>query len=143
MRPDADDLERYVAAQDDVWPDVLAELAAGDKRSHWMWFVFPQLRGLGHSAMAQHYGLASLAEAQAYARHPVLGPRLVACMRLLDALSGRSALEIFGPVDALKLRSCLTLFERAMPDEPLYARLLDRYAGGERDAATLGMLTAD
>lgn len=143
MRPAADDLERFVAAQDDVWPDVLAELAAGEKRSHWMWFVFPQLRGLGHSAMARHYGLASLAEARAYARHPVLGPRLVACARLLDGVSGRSALEIFGPVDALKLRSCLTLLERAMPEEPLYARLLDRYAGGERDAATLGMLTAD
>jgi uncharacterized protein (DUF1810 family) len=143
VSPEADHLERFVTAQDAVWSDVLAELAAGDKRSHWMWFVFPQLRGLGHSPTAQRYGLASLFEARAYAAHPVLGARLLECARLLDAVQGRSALDIFGPVDAMKLRSCLTLFERAVPQEPLFSRLLDRYAGGVRDAATLAMLAAD
>jgi uncharacterized protein (DUF1810 family) len=137
---DSFDLERFVAAQDDVWPEVLGELAAGAKRTHWMWFVFPQLRGLGRSATAQHFGIASLAEAEAYARHPVLWPRLRRCAGILRDLQGRTALEVFGPVDELKLRSCLTLFERAEPGEPLFAALLDRYFAGERDRATLALL---
>jgi uncharacterized protein (DUF1810 family) len=138
--PDRFDLQRFVSAQDRVWPDVQAELAAGAKTSHWMWFVFPQLAGLGRSGTARFYGIASLAEARAYWAHPVLGARLKECCGLLTALQGRSALQVFGPIDALKLRSCLTLFERAAPDEPVFGRLLDKYYGGERDAATQQML---
>jgi len=134
------DLQRFVAAQEPVYAQVTAELAAGAKTSHWMWFVFPQLRGLGRSGTARHFGIASLAEAQAYAQHPLLGARLRQCCSLLAGLRGLSALQIFGPVDALKLRSCLTLFERAEPGEPLFGQLLDRYHGGERDAATLQLL---
>jgi uncharacterized protein (DUF1810 family) len=138
--PNPFDLQRFVSAQDRVWPDVQAELAAGAKTSHWMWFVFPQLAGLGRSGTARFYGIASLAEARAYWAHPVLGARLKECCGLLMALQGRSALQVFGPIDALKLRSCLTLFERAAPDEPVFGRLLDKYYAGERDAATQQML---
>jgi uncharacterized protein (DUF1810 family) len=138
--PDRFDLQRFVNAQDRVWPDVQAELAAGAKTSHWMWFVFPQLAGLGRSGTARFYGIASLAEAQAYWAHPVLGARLKECCGLLMALQGRTARQVFGPIDALKLRSCLTLFERAAPDEPVFGRLLDKFYAGERDAATQQML---
>jgi uncharacterized protein (DUF1810 family) len=131
------DLQRFVAAQAPLYAQVTAELAAGAKSSHWMWFVFPQLQGLGRSSTARRYGIVSLAEAQAYAMHPLLGVRLRQCCGLLMAVQGRTALQIFGPIDALKLRSCLTLFERATPDEPLFGQLLDRFYGGERDAATL------
>jgi len=134
------DLQRFVAAQESVYAQVTAELAAGAKTSHWMWFVFPQLRELGRSSTAQHYGIASLAEAQAYAQHPLLGARLRECCGLLMRAQGRSALQIFGTIDALKLRSCLTLFECAAPDEPLFGQLLDKYCGGERDTATLQLL---
>jgi uncharacterized protein (DUF1810 family) len=120
---------------------VTVELTAGAKTSHWIWFIFPQLKGLGRSSTALHYGLASLAEAQAYWHHPVLGPRLKdGCMLLLTAQEGRSALQIFGSIDALKLRSCLTLFERAAPNEPLFGQLIHKFYGGERDAATLALL---
>jgi uncharacterized protein (DUF1810 family) len=138
--PDPFDLQRFVSAQDGVWPDVQAELAAGAKTSHWMWFVFPQLAGLGRSGTARFYGIASLAEARAYWAHPVLGARLKEGCGLLVALQGRTARQVFGPIDALKLRSCLTLFERAAPDEPVFGRLLDKYYAGERDAATQQML---
>jgi uncharacterized protein (DUF1810 family) len=134
------DLQRFVDAQQGAYAHVTAELAAGAKTSHWMWFIFPQLRGLGRSSTARHYGIASLAEAQAYARHPLLGARLRECCTLLTRVRGRSALQIFGSIDALKLRSCLTLFERAAPDEPLFAELLRTYYGSERDAATLQLL---
>lgn len=134
------DLQRFVAAQEAVYTQVAAELAAGAKTSHWMWFVFPQLKELGRSGTARHYGIGSLAEAQAYARHPLLGERLRECCRLLLGLRGRSALQIFGSTDSIKLRSCLTLFERAAPDEPLFGELLERYCAGERDAATLRLL---
>ena len=134
------DLQRFVDAQADVYAQVTAELAAGAKTTHWMWFVFPQLRGLGRSSTARHYGIASLAEAQAYAQHALLGERLRHCCRLLLAVQGRSALQIFGAIDALKLRSCLTLFERAAPAEPLFGQLLDKYCRGERDTATLQLL---
>ena len=134
------DLQRFVRTQAGVYAQVTAELAAGAKTSHWMWFIFPQLKGLGRSATALHYGLASLAEAQAYWRHPLLGPRLQECCALLLTLHGRSALQIFGAIDALKLRSCLTLFERAAPAEPVFGELLIKYCGGERDAATLTFL---
>ncbi|HEX6019957.1 MAG TPA: DUF1810 domain-containing protein [Burkholderiaceae bacterium] len=134
------DLQRFVAAQAPLYAQVLAELAAGAKTSHWMWFVFPQLRGLGRSETARHYGIGSLAEAAAYAAHPVLGARLRECCALLAGVRGRSALQIFGPIDALKLRSCLTLFERAAPGEPLFAALLASSFAGERDPATLQLL---
>lgn len=137
------DLDRFVAAQAPVFDDVLAELAAGAKRTHWMWFVFPQLASLGRSATARHFGLADLAHARAYWRHPLLGPRLRRCCALLDALPpAATARLVFGPVDAVKLRSCLTLFERAAPEEPLFARLLQRWYGGERDPLTLQSLDA-
>lgn len=134
------DLRRFVVAQDPVYAQVCAELAAGAKTSHWMWFVFPQLKGLGRSATARHYGIASLDEARAYAAHPLLGARLRQCGALLREVPGRSARQIFGPVDAMKLGSCLTLFERAAPQEPLFAQLLERYCDGQRDAATLALL---
>lgn len=134
------DLQRFVDAQDGVIADVLAELAAGAKASHWMWFVFPQLKALGRSGTARRYGIESLDEARAYWQHPLLAARLAACCERLERLQGRTALQIFGAIDALKLRSCLTLFEQAAPQEPRFARLLERYCGGERDAATLELL---
>jgi uncharacterized protein (DUF1810 family) len=134
------DLQRFVSAQASVYNQVTAELAAGAKTSHWMWFVFPQLKVLGRSGTARHYGIASLAEAQAYAEHLLLGARLRQCGGLLLAVQGRSALQIFGSIDALKLRSCLTLFERAAPHEPLWGQLLDKFYAGERDPATLQWL---
>ena len=134
------DLERFLAAQDPVLDQVRAELAAGRKRSHWMWFVFPQLRGLGQSAMAQQYGLASLAEAHAYLAHPVLGKRLRDCTALVNAVQGRSAEEILGGVDALKFRSCMTLFAAAEPGDSVFRRALDRYYGGAEDPRTLELL---
>ena len=138
--PDAMDLDRFLAAQASVFDEVRAELSAGRKRSHWMWFIFPQLRGLGQSAMAQHYGLASLAEARAYLAHPVLGPRLRDCTGLVNAVQGRSAEEILGSVDALKFRSCMTLFAAAGPDEGAFRAALDRYYGGMEDPKTLDLL---
>ncbi len=105
-----------------------------------MWFVFPQLKELGRSGTARHFGITSLSEARAYARHPLLGARLRECGAILLALRGISALQIFGSIDAMKLRSCLTLFERAAPDEPLWDELLRRYCDGQRDTATLQLL---
>ena len=137
---EAMNLDRFVAAQDPVIDQIRAELAAGAKRSHWMWFVFPQLRGLGHSAMAQHYGLASLEEARAYLAHPVLGPRLEECTALVDAVRGRTAEEILGAVDALKFRSCLTLFAAARKGDSVFSRALDHYYGGKADPRTLALL---
>jgi uncharacterized protein (DUF1810 family) len=134
------DLERFVQAQQAVYAAVCAELRAGAKRSHWMWFIFPQLRGLGSSPSAQHYGLASLAEARAYLDHPVLGARLRECTRCLLLLEGRSAAEILGYPDELKLRSCLTLFERAAPQEELFGEALRKYYGGQPDVRTLELL---
>jgi uncharacterized protein (DUF1810 family) len=139
---DPHDLQRFVDAQAPVFDQALAELAAGAKRSHWMWFVFPQLRALGRSAIAQHYGIASLDEARAYARHPLLGARLRQCVELLGRLPGSDPVSVLGAVDALKLRSCLTLFERAAPEEPLFGRLLAKYYAGARDGQTLALLDA-
>jgi uncharacterized protein (DUF1810 family) len=136
------DLQRFVDAQDGVYPQVCAELAAGSKRSHWMWFVFPQLKGLGASSMAQHYGIGSLDEARACWAHPLLGSRLRQCTELVLAADGRSAHEIFGSPDDLKFRSCMTLFAQAT-GEPVFARALERFFGGQPDARTLALLRPD
>src|SRR3954451_14653841 len=112
---DPHDLHRFVLAQQDVYDAAVSELRAGRKTSHWMWFVFPQIAGLGRSPTAQRYAIASLAEAEAYLAHPVLGPRLLECARILTHLTRRTAQEVFGPVDAQKLRSSLTLFAHAAP----------------------------
>ncbi len=135
-----DGLQRFVDAQAPVYAVVLQELAQGAKRSHWMWFVFPQLKALGRSATALHYGLASLDEARAYAGHAVLGPRLRQCTQCVLDGQGRSALQIFGMPDVLKFGSSMTLFERAVPHEPVFARALDKFYAGERDAHTLALL---
>ena len=132
-------LDRFVTAQEPVIATVLDELRAGDKRSHWMWFVFPQLRGLGTSSMAQLFGIGSLAEAQAYLAHPVLGARLRECCTLMLQVPQRSAREILGSPDDLKFRSCLTLFWLAEPQEPLFRACLDRFHEGAPDTRTLAL----
>ena len=134
------DLRRFVAAQDGVYGDVVAELRAGRKRSHWMWFVFPQIAGLGSSAMAKRYAIASRAEAEAYLAHPVLGERLRACTDLVLAVPGRDITAILGSPDDVKFRSSMTLFGRAAPGEARFGAALDRYFGGEPDGATLQRL---
>ena len=136
-----DDLSRFVEAQDTdgTYERALAELRAGRKRTHWMWFVFPQLLGLGSSPMAQRYGIASLDEAREYLAHAVLGARLIEASELAAALAAPPR-EVLGAVDALKLRSSMTLFEAADPDEPLFAAVLDRLYAGDRDARTLELL---
>jgi uncharacterized protein (DUF1810 family) len=134
------DLDRFVTAQSRVYPTVLAELRAADKRSHWMWFVFPQLRELGRSSTALHYGIAGLDEARAYLAHPVLGARLrECCALLLAAPADRSAHDILGSPDDLKLRSCATLFALAAPEEPLFRALLERYYAGQADPRTVAL----
>jgi uncharacterized protein (DUF1810 family) len=130
-------LERFVEAQAPVYADVLRELGAGRKTSHWMWFVFPQLRSLGRSATAKFYGLEGREEASAYWQHPLLGPRLGECTRRVLATAGRTAHEIFGSPDDLKLRSCMTLFDIVAPAEPAFRAVLDRFYGGEADPMTL------
>ena len=137
-----DDLQRFVQAQEPRMDDVLAELDAGRKRTHWMWFVFPQLRGLGHSQMAWHFGLQSRDEAAAYLAHPVLGARLRDGVERVLAIDGRSAHDIFGSPDDLKLRSCLTLFREIDGAESVFGRALQKYFDGEPDAATLRLLAA-
>jgi uncharacterized protein (DUF1810 family) len=131
-------LQRFVDAQDrgGTYDTALAELRAGRKRSHWMWFVFPQIAGLGRSPMAQEYAIGSLDEARAYLDHPVLGARLRESARVLAEHVGLSAFDIFGGIDATKLRSSMTLFALAAPGEPEFAAVLDRYFDGERDPAT-------
>ncbi|MEO8297832.1 MAG: DUF1810 domain-containing protein [Burkholderiales bacterium] len=134
-------LQRFVLAQAAIYPQALTELQAGRKTSHWMWFIFAQLKVLGRSATALHFGIESLDEARAYTQHPVLGPRLQACSEaLLQLPHGTSAHEVFGSPDDLKLCSCMTLFEQAWPDEPVFAQVLKRYFGGRRDALTLQAL---
>jgi uncharacterized protein (DUF1810 family) len=132
------DLARFVTAQDAqrTYHRATAELRAGRKVSHWMWFVFPQITGLGHSAVSKKYAISSLAEARAYLAHPVLGPRLAECSALVAALDGHTAEQIFGSIDAQKLRSSMTLFWHADPDEPVFRRVLDQYFGGQPDPAT-------
>ncbi len=136
----ADRLDDFVAAQDRVWPAVTAELAAGAKRTHWMWFVFPQVAGLGGSEMAVRYAIGSLAEARRYLAHPVLGPRLREATRLMLGHAGRPAATILGGIDALKFRSSMTLFQAADPGEPLFAAALASFADGIPDPRTLALL---
>jgi uncharacterized protein (DUF1810 family) len=133
------DLDRFVRAQDPVYRDVLGELARGRKQSHWMWFVFPQIAGLGFSAMSQRYAIGSRAEARAYLAHPVLGARLIECTGLVLAAQGRSINAILGAPDDAKFRSSMTLFG-AVSDQPIFGAALARYFAGERDAATLEIL---
>ena len=140
--PDADpfDLNRFVTAQAPVFTTALDELKAGRKRSHWMWFVFPQLRGLGHSAMAEFYGVGSLDEARAYLAHPLLGPRLILCTETVLALQGRSVHAIFGSPDDLKFCSPMTLFSLASGEgESAFRRALDRYCDGRMDERTVAL----
>jgi len=135
---DSFDLERFVAAQDanGTYERAAEELRRGRKTSHWMWFVFPQIAGLGSSAMSRRYAISSLAEAQVYLAHPVLGPRLRTCTSLVVDANAPSAEHIFGDIDAQKLHSSMTLFLRAAPDEALFQQVLDQYFGGQPDSAT-------
>lgn len=134
------DLERFVAAQDGVYDAALAELRAGRKTGHWIWFVFPQVAGLGRSEMSRIYAIGSLAEARAYLAHSILGPRLRECVAAVLATRGRSANEMLGSIDAVKLRSSMTLFLRADPDSPAFRAVLDRFYNGRPDAATDAIL---
>jgi uncharacterized protein (DUF1810 family) len=135
-----DTLQRFVDAQNPVFERVLAELARGEKRSHWMWFVFPQIAGLGHSEMSRKYAIASREEAIAYVGHPILGTRLVECTRLVNAVEGRSVSQIFGHPDDMKFHSSMTLFARAVPEGAVFGDALARYFGGREDEATLARM---
>jgi uncharacterized protein (DUF1810 family) len=136
------DLQRFVDAQEHVYATVLAELRNGRKRSHWIWFVFPQLQGLGHSPTAVRFGVSSLDEARAYLAHQVLGPRLRECARLVARIDGRSADQIFGWPDNLKVRSSMTLFTRATDDNAEFRAVLDKFYNGEEDPATAELLNS-
>ena len=131
-------LQRFVVAQDagGTYDHAVAELRAGRKTSHWIWFIFPQIAGLGYSPASRTYAITSLEEARAYMAHPVLGARLIECATILTGLTGRTAEQIFGEVDALKLRSSVTLFMHAAPGQPVFGQVLDQYFGGEPDPAT-------
>lgn len=139
-RPDRFDLQRFVDAQEPVYEVVLGELRSGRKRSHWIWFVFPQLRGLGRSPTAEQFGISSLEEAGAYLKHDVLGPRLRECARLVAQIDGRSADDIFGWPDNLKVRSSMTLFAHAIDDNAEFRAVLDKFYEGEDDPATVELL---
>lgn len=132
----AADLERFVEAQAPTWDEVVRELRRGRKTGHWIWFIFPQLAGLGRSDLSRYYAIASLDEARAYLAHPILGPRLHEGARLLLAVDGRTAIEILGSIDATKVRSSMTLFHRAAPGDPVFPEVLERYYDGVPDAAT-------
>ena len=134
------DLGRFLRAQEDVYEQALAEIKDGRKRSHWMWYIFPQIDGLAVSSTSQRYAIKSLDEARAYLAHPVLGPRLLECAEAVVGLEGRSASAIFGTPDDLKLRSCATLFDRVAPEGSMFDRLLAKYYQGRRDEKTLQML---
>jgi uncharacterized protein (DUF1810 family) len=138
--PDPFDLNRFLLAQEEDFEPALAEIRGGRKRSHWMWYIFPQLDGLGSSPMAKRYAIKSAAEATAYLAHLVLGPRLVACAEAALAVEGRTAFEIFGTPDDLKLKSCATLFAAVSSPGSVFERLIDKYYRGERDGRTLELL---
>ena len=134
------DLQRFVDAHDPIYGQIRAELTAGVKTSHWMWFVFPQLQGLGRSAMAVKYEIVSRQEAQAYWQHTILGARLKECVELVLAVKGKTAFQIFGTPDDLKFRSSMTLFSQAVPDEPMFRRALTKYFDGRDDSRTMELL---
>jgi len=136
---DAFQLQRFISAQDKVYDDVIGELTRGNKETHWMWFIFPQLSGLGKSPTAIHYSLASEAEAKAYLQHPVLGPRLLECTDKVLRHKNKSADDIFGQLDAIKLRSSMTLFENLQSNR-VFSSVLDQYFHGQRDQKTLALL---
>lgn len=142
MGKEADALERFVEAQSPVWTEVQGELRAGRKTSHWMWFIFPQLEALGRSATAKFYGLRDADEARAYIAHPVLGARLVECCEILLQVPEHDAAAIFGSIDAMKLRSCLTLFAHVAPQHPQFRACLEKFFAGEADPLTAGLLGA-
>jgi uncharacterized protein (DUF1810 family) len=144
--PSVDDpnrLSRFVHAQQDDFQQALAEIRGRKKRTHWMWYIFPQIDGLAFSSTSKYYAIKSIAEAKAYLDHPILGPRLLECAEAVVAIEGRSAKEIFGSPDDLKLRSCATLFACASKPGSVFERLLDDYYGGERDQKTLRLLGID
>jgi len=133
-------LQRFVDAQSKVYEEVRSELRAGRKTSHWIWFIFPQIQGLGHSATAREFAILSLEEAAAYASHPILGPRLRECTRLVNAIEGRAIRQILGTPDDLKFRSSMTLFAQVCPDDPIFTDAIHKYYGGAFDALTLDLL---
>jgi uncharacterized protein (DUF1810 family) len=133
-------LQRFVDAQEQVFLNVLTELKHGRKYGHWIWFIFPQLKGLGRSSTSEFYGISSLDEAKAYLQHSVLGPRLIQCTELVIAIPGSDAKEIFGEIDAMKFRSCMTLFAAADPEQPIFQQALEKYSRGEGDPLTLSYL---
>ncbi|HTQ56616.1 MAG TPA: DUF1810 domain-containing protein [Bryobacteraceae bacterium] len=137
MNTDVYNLQRFVDAQEDVYDQVCAELRDGRKTGHWMWFIFPQIAGLGYSHMARAFAIASRQEAEAYLKHPTLGPRLLECTRLVNRVPGRTIREILGYPDDLKFRSCMTLFAAAAPGNPAFKAALEKYFGGESDPLTL------
>ena len=137
---DSCDLGRFVAAQRSNYDDALAELTAGRKLTHWMWYVLPQLRGLGSSSMAAFYGIGSAQEAAAYLAHPLLGPRLRECVAAMNALDGSSAVQVLGAIDATKFRSCLTLFRSVDPEDDAFGEALDKYFAGVPDEKSLALL---
>ena len=134
------DLQRFVDAQDPVYNQVCTELRDGYKRSHWMWFIFPQIKGLGHSPIANKFAISSLQEAEAFLDHPILGPRLRECTRLVTLLEGRSIDQIFGHTDSLKFRSSMTLFAHATPDNQVFKNALEKYFEAEFDPLTVERL---
>ncbi len=137
---DAFGLSRFISAQHEVYTRALAEIKSGTKRTHWMWFVFPQIHGLGHSSTAEYYAIKSMEEAREYLNHPLLGSRLLECAEAVLAIEGRSASEIFGYPDDLKLKSSMTLFASVADSDSLFIRVLDKYYHGERDIRTLRLL---
>ncbi|MET0763330.1 MAG: DUF1810 domain-containing protein [Blastococcus sp.] len=137
---DPHDLQRFVDAQSQTYAQALAELRSGQKRTHWMWFVFPQVAGLGRSGMAQRFAISGLEEARAYLSHPLLARRLIESARALTDLDTADPIDVFGSIDAQKLQSSMTLFARAAPDEPVFREVLDHYFGGAEDAGTTSRL---
>ena len=140
MELDRYNLQRFVEAQNPVYQRVLSELREGRKRTHWMWFIFPQIRGLGHSEISRRFSIGSLYEAEAYFKHPILGPRLKECTELVNAIQSRSIGDIFGYPDHLKFRSSMTLFAQAGPGEKIFNEALDKYFAGSPDEFTVSRL---
>jgi len=136
-------LQRFVDAQHSVFDQVITELKQGRKLGHWIWFIFPQLKGLGHSANSEFFGISCPQEAAAYLQHPVLGPRLIECTQLVNAVEGGSAEDIFGEIDAMKFRSSMTLFAISTPDNQSFIKAIDKYFAGQFDALTITRLGGD